>query len=311
LPLVVLGIVALIVVVLLVRAVTRGDDYSPRALTVAQNTVKLGRQVVALRAELKTIDRLTLFRRLRTWERDAKLQLDRARELDPPADRRAINAYLLTSLGLRSDAMRRFGPSVQNALSDRDLQVAASQLLGVTKDLLLSDRSYELFAASWPRSVRPRPGESRWVADPDDATVEGATGFVRELRKQPALAANYNLAIESIGVDPKPAGKEKEIDVVPFTRSLSVSVVVTNNGNQAVPAVPVAVVLTSETDPEPSTVEGNLGPLRPGEKKSVVLKGLEPAGGAVNLLRVTVGPAGGERNTLDNVVEYKFSMRRP
>lgn len=304
--------VVVVLVILLIRAVGGGDDWSPGALRVAQDTSKLGRDVAGLRTQLKSIDRLTLFRRLRSWERDARAHLERGRALEPPGDRRGVNGYLLTSLGLRAEALTRFNPSVRNALSDRDLQVAASQLVGVMRDLELGDRSYQLFVAAWPRASERKPPDSRWVPDADDATIEGVTAFVRELRNQPALDANYNLTVASVVVDPKPVGKERNEELLPFTRSLAVSIVVSNTGNQPVPAVPVAAIITSETNPVPETVEGTVGSLRPGEKKSVTLRGLKPtAGGPINLLKVTVGPAGGERNTLDNTQEYKFVMRKP
>ena len=308
------GLVAAVVLLLIlgVRAVTGGDDYSPRALAVAEQSTRLGRDVAGLRAQLKSVDRLSLFRRMRAWAKDARTHLDAARDLEPGADGRIGHGNLLTALSLRAEALRRFDPAVRKALSDQDVQVAASQLLAVMHDLELGDRSYELFAEAWPRAASRRPPESTWVADAADATIEGVTGFVRELRKQESLELNANLAIASVTVDPKPVGKERDQDLLPFTRSMSVSVVVQNTGNQQTGTTPIAAILTSESDPVQQAVEGSVGTLRPGEKRSVTLRPLEPTtGGPINLLRVTLGPATGERNTLDNVQEYKFSMRKP
>lgn len=304
------GFVVLLLV-LLVRAVGGGDGYRPAALTLAQQSAALGREVAALRTQVRSLDRLELFRRLRAWERRSREHTDRSADLDPPGELRRSNGFLVTALGLRADALRRLNPAVRNALSDQDQQVAGSQLVNVMKDLVFADRSWELFRASWPRDADAKPSVSRWVADEEDASITEVTDFVRELRQQQALKATYNLTISSVTVDPRPAGQEGNVDVVPFTRSLGVSVIVENTGNQQIPATTVAAILTSESDPEPKTVEGQLGTMRPKDKKSVVLKGIEPTPGVRNKLRVTVGPVGEERNTLDNTVEYDFIMRRP
>ncbi|MBI4744395.1 MAG: hypothetical protein HY776_06215, partial [Actinobacteria bacterium] len=45
----------------------------------------------------------------------------------------------------------------------------------------------------------------------------------------------------------------------------------------------------------------------PEEKKTVLLKGLKPAGGGiVNLLTINVGPVPNEKNLGNNTREYKF-----
>lgn len=304
------GLVVLLLI-LLVRAVSGGDGYRPAALTLASDSAKLGRDVAALRTQVKQLDRLELFRRLRAWERTSRGHNERAGELDPPGEFGRPNGFLITSVGLRSDALRRLNPAVRNALSDRDLQVAVSQLVNVMKDLVFADRAWDLFRSSWPKDADARPPVSKWVADDEEASIDEVTDFVKELRKQEALSATYDLTVTSVTVEPKPAGKEGNDDVVPFTKSLGVSVIVENTGNQQIPATTVAAILTSESDPEPKTVEGQLGTMRPKDRKSVTLRGIEPTPGVRNLLRITVGPVGEERDTLDNTVEYKFVMRKP
>lgn len=303
--------VVLLLLVLLVRAVGGRDSYAPAALRVAGSTAKLGAEASALRAKLQEIDRLALFRNLRAWQRRAEGDLEEGKKLEPSVDAAAANGYLVASLGMRAKALAAMNPAVRNALSDRDLQVAVSQLVNVMRDLSFSDRSYELFVESWP-SKGAKPPPSRWIADPQDATIDGVTNFVRELRKQEKLAADYNLTVASVSLGPKPTGKENDIDQVPFTKSLSVTVVVQNTGNQRIAATTVEAILTSETNPEPQAAEGQLGSMAPNDKRSVTLKGLAPtSGGPINLLRVTVGPVGLERNIIDNTVEVKFSMKKP
>jgi len=307
-----LGIALVVLLLALtVRAIGGRNRWQPAALQLAQGTSKTGREVTGLRTGLRSLDRLELFRRLYSWEREAREQDARVRDLSPPRESRKVNGLLVTALGLRADALHRFTPAVQNALSDRDLQVAVSQLVNVMRDLLLADRSYALFRDAWPKG-QARPPPSQWIADPEDATIDGVTGFVRELRKQQSLASVYNLTLTGVAVDPKPTGSERGVDLIPFAKTIDVSVVVENTGNQVVPTTSVAAILTSEIDPVPRTVAGEIGLLRPKDRKSVTLRGLAPAaGGAINLLRVTVGPVAEERNTLDNTVEYKFVMRRP
>ncbi len=302
-------LVPVVLVVFTARACGSGDPYQERALPVAAASAELGQAFSGLPERLGDLDRLELFRELRAWARTAVEHVDRVAELQPTSDHRLPHGYLVTAVGIRADALRRLEPAVGNALSDRDLQVAVGQLTGVFRDLALGDRAHELFRAAWPGE--PKPAEGRWVSD-EAATVEGVRAFVADLRDQPALEETYNLAVAGVTVVPRPAGEEGDLDVLPFTRSLSITVVVENTGNQRIPAAPLTAVLTSEADPRPQSTEARVDALGPGEKASVTLPGPSPtAGGVVNLLRVTVGPVAGERNLLDNTSEYKFVMRRP
>lgn len=301
-------IVLVVLVAFTARACGSGNPYPERALPVAAASAELGQAVAGLRERLSDLDRLELFRELRAWARTAAGHVERVAELEPPGDHRLAHGYLVTAVGIRADALRRLEPAVNNALSDRDLQVAVGQLTVVFRDLTLGDRAHELFRAAWPGEQKPT--ESRWISE-EGATVEGVRAFVADLRDQPALEEIYNLAVAGVTVDPKPTGKEGDLDVLPFTRSLSITVAVENTGNQRIPAAPLTAVLTSETDPRPQSAEGRVDALGPGEKASVTLTGPSPTGGGVvNLLRVTVGPVAGERNLLDNTSEYKFVMRR-
>lgn len=306
---VLLGIV-LLVVLLLRAAFGGGSDYPPQAKALAADSAKLGREVSSLRSRIGELDRIALIRQLRNWRTAAKDQLDRARTLEPPEDHRIAYGYLVASLGLRAAALGDFEPGINNALSDRDPEVAISNLASVFQDLVSADRTYALFRDAWPDDTKPE--ETRWVADPDEeAGLGGVSGFVSEIRKQPGLETTYNLKITSVTVTPKPTGEEREVDQLPYASSISVAVVVENDGNQDIPASAVVAILKSERDPRPSTVEGSVGRMRPGDKQSVTLRGLSPtAGGPLNLLTVTVGPIANERNTLDNSIEYKFSMAR-
>lgn len=303
--------VAVLLLTVMIKAVGGGDSWQPKAVQLAQNQAKLGREVAALRTQLKSLDRLELFRRMRAWQRQASADLAGARELAPPKEGRVQNGYLIAAIGLRAGALRRFDPAVRNALSDTDLQVAQSQLINVMEDLLLADRSYELFRTSWRKDGGAKPPASQWIADEEDASPQGVGDFVRELRKQAPLKAIYNLAVVSVTIDPKPVGKDGDRDAIPFTKSLAVAVVIENTGNQRIAATTVSAVLISETDPEPKTVEGHVGSMAPKDRKSITLNGLDPAPGVLNLLRVTVGPVGEELNTIDNVREYPFLMRKP
>ncbi|HVE92381.1 MAG TPA: hypothetical protein VNE62_08810 [Actinomycetota bacterium] len=301
---------AVFIVVLLLRACGRGDDYPERARSLASRSAKLGREVGGLRSDIPVLERNALFRRLDGWSTEGRRHVDEAKVIDPSDEHRLSHSYLVAALGVRADALERFRPAVSNALSDRDPQVASSQLESVIDDFRLADRSYALFIRTWAGGDR-KPDASRWAGGGSEFETQGVAGLVADLRKQPRLEAIYNLKIASVTVAPKPTGTERDVDQLPFTDTLRVTVVVENEGNQPVPPSPVAAILTSEEDPKPRTIEGRLDRLNPGRRLSVTLPNLQPAtGGPINLLRVIVGPVGGERNLLDNEMEYKFVTRR-
>src|SRR5688572_5368099 len=93
-PLVVVAVVAL-VLVLLVRTIAGGDDYSEPANTVANRTAKLGREVSALPTQVRTLDRIDLFRKISGWQRQAKMDLAAVRDLKPASEQRIADGFLL------------------------------------------------------------------------------------------------------------------------------------------------------------------------------------------------------------------------
>src|SRR5688500_6892043 len=88
--------VVVLLVVLVVRALGGGSDYPVQASQLAKSSAELGADVVGVRVRLDKIERLDLFRELRSYERKAVALLKRARDLDPPEDFRQANGYLLT-----------------------------------------------------------------------------------------------------------------------------------------------------------------------------------------------------------------------
>lgn len=281
-----------------------GEGYTAEARRIAAASASLGEQVGALRGRLDTLEHAGLFEELAGWQRMAAAHLEEAKELAPPAQERVAHGYLLTTLRLRADALRRYEPALRNALSEMDPGVAAGQIAGVLRDLTLADRSYELFAADWPGDDPPPP--SAWVGE-GEAGLEAARAFVDELRARPALRAVYNLRVAGLEVAPAPAEQRGETDVLPATETIAVTVTAENTGNQSLPGAPVSAMLTSEAHPEPQTAEGGLDAMAAGESGSITLDGLRPADdGGTHLLRVTVGPVADEQDLEDNTVEYRF-----
>lgn len=303
------ALLALVVllVFLLIRAATGRSDYPELARSLATEDSKLGSDVGRLTERIDSLDRLELIRTLKTWSKTASANLDTASKLEPPEDFRVPNGYLIAALGLRSESLKNYEPAIQNALSDRDIQVASSQLETIMIDLASADRSFDLFRSSWPVQGA-KPTESRWVGSPGEVS-RSVSAFVRRLRNLPALETTFNLKVVSVTVSPKATGSEGDVAILPASQTLTVTAVVSNEGNQSVPATLIAAILKSEADPRPQTVESRVGTLGPGKKQSITITGLKPtSGGAINLLTVTAGPVGGERNTLDNSLELKFKM---
>lgn len=301
-------IALVLLLILLFRACFGGSAYATEVFGVAQETSDLGARVAQLPVEIEGLDRSALFERLSSWRDEARSHLGRAAELVPPEGFRISHGYLVAALGMRADALDRLVPAVRNALSDQDVEVVSAQVAGVMGDLSSADRVYELFLESWPDEEGP--ARSPWLPDEELATQVRAQAFVEELRGQGSLRAVYDLKVSSVSVEPKPAGQQDGIDVLPFVESLVVSVVVENVGNERVSATTVDIFLTSEEDPQPERASGRVGALEPGAKASVTFEGLSPTiGGPVNLLSVTVGPVGGEANSEDNTSEYKFLVR--
>ena len=274
---------------------------------VVAESNQLGVQVVSLRQELAGLDRPSVSRRLDRLAGEASGHLRRADQLERPDSLREPYALLLSTLAIRAQSLAALRGAVDAALGTGPAEEAVRRLSEVGRDLLVADRTYELFVGAAPRLERQVTIPSRWIARAEDWEPPDLAAFVATLRSSRAPGTVYDVAVVTVGTDPPPVGREGDLDVFPFTRNLRLSVVVANVGNE--PAGRVTVVAsvtrpTGEADTARQFVE-----LAPGQRQVVQIGGLRPTANEALVLSVRAEPLDGESSVSDNQYDRQVLFR--
>ncbi|MBI4744584.1 MAG: hypothetical protein HY776_07180 [Actinobacteria bacterium] len=261
------------------------------------------------------ISRNILGERLLQYSKEIDGVNKKSKNVDPPQLMIEAHKYLEIVFELRADALKRYKPALFDALTDQDLEVASSQVSSVLKDLSLSDRAY-IFFSDKVRLVLDNeeikdtfPVESKFLKEDNVYEKTSVLSYLFQLKGIKSLQESHGLGVISFSVSPKEIRyvPKKKLYVLPKTDFVSVAVTFQNQGNQIEKNFFVKTTLKSENKTKEQTEETVVDTILPEEKKTVLLKGLKPAGGGtVNLLTISVGPVPNEKNLDNNAREYKF-----
>ena len=274
---------------------------------VVAESNQLGAQVASLRGDLSGLDRPTVSRRLDRLAEEAATHVRHADQIDRPTSLRQQHALLLSTLTIRARSLVAMRGAVDAALGTEPPEEAVRLLGAVGGDLLVADRTYELFVSSAPRFERDVTIPSRWVTRPAEWDAAELAAFVATLRSSRAQGAVHDLSVVTVGVDPPPVGREGDVDVFPFTRNLRLSVVVANVGNEPAGRVTILASVTRPTGEADSARQ--FVDLAPGQRQLVQLGGLRPTANEPMVLSVRIEPREGETSVSDNQYDRRVLFR--
>jgi len=294
------------------------QTYINQVKKIADRTNKVGTDFNDMRANIKTLSRQELEKKLDAMAKDSKTIVADARKIDVPDEMAQAHSYLIVALEMRATALETYKPAIFNALSDNDLEVSAKQVSLSLKDLAFSDRAFAVFKEKGQKVLKDNsisfvtaptsvflPGESEYE-------VPTVLEFLRGIKETAAeLTVKHGIAILEVTIEPAPTSSDDGISVLPATATFSVSVKVENQGNQLEVNIPITATLKSETQPKPQTKKVTIASLPAGETKTVKLTGLKPtAGDIVNMLTIQVGPVPNEKFLDNNMSEMKFTVEQ-
>lgn len=239
----------------------------------------------------------------------------KSKSIDVPSLMTEAHGYFEITFELRASALERYKPALFNALTDKDLEVASSQVAFALKDISLSDRAYMFFSDKVKLVLDNEgvkdvfPGESKFLKEENMYEKTNLLPYLFQLKGVKNLQESHGLGIVSMSLSPKAVRyvSGKKLYVLPKTDLVSIAIAFQNQGNQVEKNFSVKATLKSENKPTEQTKEIPVDTISPDEKKTVIIKELKPVrGGTINLLTVTVGPVPGEKNPDNNSKEYKF-----
>lgn len=319
-------LIALLVLFYLIGLISRSlggidtsalEKYVADANRIAERSNRVAKGFDGLKSNVAETSRKELKSRLLDYAKESKKISEDCKKIEVPDDLQEAHTYLKFCLELRAEGLEKYTPALFNALKDNDPEVASGQISLALKDLALSDRVYVKYSSE-SKDVLKKYGVkasitlSKFLAQDTAYEKTSILPYIQELKGAKSLEEVHGIGLLEMSTDPKQIKfiSSKKLAVLPAADTVSVTVVVENQGNQVEMNVPVIATLKSETEPKEQKKQAYFTSLAPGEKRDLTISGLRPTqdSDVVNLLTVTAGPVPNEKFTDNNVNEYKFIM---
>ena len=268
-----------------------------RALPLMTTSTEEGQQLAAIWSGGLQLPVTSLSAQVDQIASGAASTYQKAAALHPPDTLAGPAGLLAASLLARSEAATAvraaLAPILHGGQSAPDPKVRAAMLAGIEtsgQDLQIGDQAYRLFLHSLPNLGVTIP-TSAWAADLSPYQPGRAQVFLTSLANAMSAVAVHQVRIDSITTSPSLVATRGNVQVLPDSRALLVTVVLSDTGNQAENDLTVTAAITSVRGR--SSVRDFVN-LNAGQSRTVQNMGpLNPPEGVDVLLTVTVTPSAG------------------
>lgn len=265
--------------------------------------------LVSLRDKATELGRAGIARSVERMEREAADIVDEVAAVEAPSSMADPAALLQATLVARARSVASIGEALKDALGTDPADNAVGQLAQAGADLVTADRTYELFLRLLPKGddTEAAMPDSQWVTDAGMWDGPAVAAFVATLRSSEKLTPVHDVSVVLMHTDPSPLATEGDAAVMAAGRSVGVSIVVANVGNEAETDVPIAAVLTGADGASDS--KRILVDLAPGQRRTVTFKGLQPPLAQPVTLSASAGPVAGETDVESNTLTRTLLFR--
>jgi hypothetical protein len=176
--------------------------------------------------------------------REAQQLLGTVKALEAPGDLVVSHGLLITTLSTRAQALSTIEGTL-TADEAAPIDDAVNALVGAGRDLVVSDRSYQLFLDGLPPSARKTMPASTWEPDESRWGRPEMAALIATVRASASSTPVHDVAVVTVAPTPQPVGAEGTAQVLPRSKTLRLDVVVANAGNAIEKHVTVEAVGTS------------------------------------------------------------------
>lgn len=280
------------------------DDVRP---LVTDSTAQ-GADIVSIRASAADLGQPGVRRRLNSVVTQAKETLKSAKDLDVPEDVDDAHDLLVATLLLRVRGAESARAAMLDALGTEAQPAVVDRLVASGRNLVAADQAYKEFANvvanDLAKGTSQAVAASEWVPDVTQWEAPELTAFVNILKANSSVAPINDVAVIIVRTDPVAVGKEGAKELLPFTKTVRLEVVVANVGNVAQKRVTVTASIQQGGLPD---VAQNFVDLNPGKRQALKVRGLKVLPGDA-VLTVTIGPLPGETSVVDNTITKQLSI---
>ncbi len=213
----------------------------------------------------------------------------------------------------RYRAMEKYRSDIINVLFNTiDTSIYVSNIADEMSELLFADGDYDFFKRKTNEVLQDKRidaavPESQWLGSLSEATPESIEALIQALRGTEV----HGVALGKVTLDPTgrlEVNNGENVFHLPASGTISVTVIVENQGNRDEVRVPVKVTLYSTTNTNPFTETKEVD-VKAGEQAEVTFTGLVPTqGGVRNILEIMAGPVPRETNEENNDKIIYFVM---
>jgi hypothetical protein len=283
------------------------QSYLDQALPAIQQSSQQGLDLTNLRAQAPTLTPTVIASHMSRVVAQTQQTLSAVERLNPPAAIKTAHALLVAALDMRYAGTQALSQAMGVVLSSQPVDAGVQALATVGLDFQAADQSYHLFQQALPPLGVPIP-DSRW--EPDTSAYSAATlsVFVATLRSAGSLTPVHDVGVVVVTTNPQPVNLLNGVEVLPFTRQLSLQIVVADTGNQPEKNLTVSATIAPSAN-GPTQMVRDFVDLTPGQTRTVSLGGLRLVSGLPTTLTVKIDAAPGETNLTDNAKAITLQMQ--
>jgi hypothetical protein len=263
----------------------------------------------------KSRDALDVQNDVNAQSTDAEQLVERAKSTDRPGELGAAHQWIVTSLELRRDALKRIAQKVPAALGDKGRKPAIESIAGQMQALLASDVIYllravpELQQKFQDRGLDEEFPTTRFLPVEDlgwlqTSTVQSRLAKIGNLAK-PATPGVHGTGIQ--GVTAKPSGtvlSQQGVNRVQSSDQLTFDIDVQNQGESEETDVGVSV---SIQDGKAINLDQTINRIAAGDAQTVSIPiSPAPATGTLSKVTIQVAAVPGEKVTDNNKATYRI-----
>ncbi len=268
-----------------------------RALPIVTTSTEEGQQLAAIWSSGLHMPVTSLSAELNEIASGAASAYHQAVALRPPDNLAGPAGLLDASLLSRSDAVAQVRNALAKVLpggqSNEGPNGSASAITLIQtagQDLQIGDRTYSLFLATLPDLGVTMP-KSAWGENLSPYQRGSAQTFVASLQSATSSTPVHQVRIDSISTSPSLVSSIGNVQVLPAAPAMSVTVVLSDTGNQPENDLTVTAAVTWGTS---NLSVQDFASLTPGQSRTVQNMGpLDPPQGVDVRLTVTVKPPAG------------------
>jgi len=268
-----------------------------RVLPIVTTSTEEGQQLAAIWAGGLHMPAASLTAELDQLASGAASAYHQAVALRPPDDLAGaaglLDASLLSRTYATAAVSKALTPILLRSSSADTPDGRAHELSNIQaagEDLQLGDKNYQLFRASLPATSVTMPG-SAWGATTAPYQSAPALAFLASLHSAMSATPVHQVTINSITTTPAAVSLAGRVQVVPAAPAITVTVVLSDTGNQAENNLTVTATAASARGVSTARMPANL---TPGQFQTIEGIGpLDPAQGVDVRLTVTVTPPAG------------------